>query len=300
MTLGGFTSPQARVAYDAAYDRGFAALPAPAEERDVATAFGTARVYRFGEPGPAPMVLLPGRAGTTIMWEPNLPAFIARGPVYALDLIGEPGRSEQTAPIRDADDQAAWLDTVLATLGLRDVHLVGYSFGGWLAANLAVRAPDRLASLTLIDPVRTFATFPVSLLVRTALALVPGIRRWSRPAFLAWISGGAEVAEDDPVATVIDEGMRTYRIALPTPLLFTDAQLRGLTVPVLALIAARSVIHDGRRAAARARELLPDARVELWPAATHAIAGESAAEVNARVLEFLAELEQRRESPERA
>ncbi|MEU0467326.1 alpha/beta hydrolase [Amycolatopsis sp. NPDC006131] len=211
-------------------------------------------------------------------------------------LIGEPGRSEQTAPIRDADDQAAGLGTVLATLGLRDVHLVGYSFGGWLAADLAVRAPARLASLPLIDPVRTFAPFPVPLLVRTALTLVPGIRRWARPAFLAWISGGAEVAEDDPVATVIDEGMRTYRIALPTPALFTDARLRGLTVPVLALIAARSVIHDRRRAATRARELLPDARVELWPRAS---AGESADEVNARVLEFLAELEQRRESPER-
>jgi pimeloyl-ACP methyl ester carboxylesterase len=295
MMLGGFTSPQARVEYDTAYDRGFTTLPAPTEQRDVPTAFGTARVYRFGEPGPAPVVLLPGRAGTTIMWEPNLPAFVERGPVYALDLIGEPGRSEQTAPIRNADDQAEWIDTVLTTLALRDVHLVGYSFGGWLAANLAVRAPGRLASLTLIDPVQTFARFPIPLLVRTALTLVPGIRRWARPSFLAWVSDGAEVASDDPVATVIDEGMRTYRIALPTPGLFTDAQLRGMTVPVLALIAGRSVMHNGERAATRARELLPDVRVELWPAATHAIAGESAAQVNACVREFLAEIEQRRD-----
>lgn len=291
MTLGGFTSPQARVEYDTAYDRGFAALPVPAEQRDVPTAFGTARVYRFGEPGPIPVVLLPGRAGTTIMWEPNLPALVTRGPVYALDLIGEPGRSEQTAPIRNAEDQAAWLDTVFTALALRKVHLVGYSFGGWLAANLAVRAPDRLASLTLIDPVQTFGRFPIPLLLRTALTLVPGIRRWARPSFMAWISDGAEVTEDDPVATVIDAGMRTYRIALPTPVLFTDAQLRGVTVPVLALIAGRSVIHDGRRAASCARELLPNAQVELWPAATHAIAGESATEVNARVLEFLAEID---------
>ncbi|WP_306364062.1 alpha/beta fold hydrolase [Nocardia sp. CC227C] len=291
MTLGGFTSPQARGEYDSVYDRGFSALPAVTEQRDVPTAFGTARVYRFGEPGPAPMVLLPGRAGTTIMWEPNLPAFVTRGPVYALDLIGEPGRSVQTAPIRNAEDQAAWLDTVFTTLALRDVHLIGYSFGGWLAANLAVRAPDRIASLTLIDPVQTFARFPIPLLVRSALNLVPGIRRWARPSFLAWIAGGAEVAEADPVATVIDEGMRTYRIALPTPVLLSDAQLRGMTVPVLALIAGRSVIHDGQRAATRASDLLPDARVELWPTATHAIAGESAAEVNARVLEFLAEIE---------
>ncbi|WP_307849779.1 alpha/beta fold hydrolase [Qaidamihabitans albus] len=248
-------------------------------------------MYRFGKPGPTPLVLLPGRAGAVVMWEPNLAAFAADRPVYAFDLIGEPGRSEQTAPIRGAADQAAWLDTVLGVLELPAVHLLGYSFGGWLATNLAVRAPRRLASLTLIDPVQTFARFPLALLARTALALIPGISRWGRPAFLRWISGDAESLTADPVAGAINEGMRTYRIALPTPTQFTDAQLRSIDVPVLALIAGRSVMHDARRAVARARELLPDVRAELWPAATHSIAGESAAEVNARVLAFLAEVE---------
>ncbi|MGI5199043.1 alpha/beta fold hydrolase [Streptomyces sp. CA-288835] len=293
MALGRFVSPQARLEYDAAYDRAFAALPEPTGQHDIVTEFGTARVYRFGEPGPAPVMLLPGRAGTAVMWEPNLAAFAAHRPVYAVDLIGEPGRSEQTAPIRGAADQAAWLTTVLDTLQPRQVHLVGYSFGGWLAANLAVRAPQRLASVTLIDPVQTFARFPLALLARSTLTLIPGIRRWARPSFLRWISDNAEVAADDPVATLIDEGMRTFRFALPTPTVFTGAQLRSLTVPVLTLIAGRSVMHDARRAAARARALLPDVRAELWPSATHAIAGEAATEVNTRVLEFLAEIEQR-------
>ena len=295
MALGRFVSPQAHLEYDAAYDRAFTALPEPAGQHDIATDFGTARVYRFGEPGPTPVVLLPGRAGTAVMWRPNLAALAARGPVFAVDLIGEPGRSEQTAPIRGAADQAAWLSTVLDTLEPRPVHLIGYSFGGWLAANLAVRAPQRLVSLTLIDPVQTFARFPLDLLVRSALTLIPGIRRWTRPSFLRWISGSTEVTADDPVATVIDEGMRTYRITLPTPTAFTDAQLRSLTVPVLTLIAGRSVMHDAHRAVARARDLLPDVRAELWPSATHAIAGEAATEVNARVLEFLTEIQQRGE-----
>lgn len=283
----GFHSPQARAEYEVAYDKAFAALPAPADQRDVRTAWGSARVYRFGEPGPRPLVLLPGRAGTSIMWQPNLAALAAEHPVWTVDLIGEPGRSEQTAPIRDAADQAAWLDAVLQSLDLRNVHLVGYSFGGWLAANLAIRAPGRLASLALIDPVHTFGRLPVQLLVRTTLTLLPGLRRWTRPSFLNWISGGAEVTDDDPVATVIDEGMRTFTITLPNPGLFSDEQLRSIRLPVLALIGGRSVIHDGRKAAARATALLPDARVELWPDATHAIAGESADAVNARLLEFL-------------
>ncbi|MFI9453651.1 alpha/beta fold hydrolase [Amycolatopsis sp. NPDC052450] len=288
MKVGGFASSEARAEYEVVYERGLAALPAPAGIHDVETAFGVARVYRFGQPGGTPIVLLPGRAGTAVMWEPNLTALLGHGEVYAVDLIGEPGRSEQTAPIRDGVDQAAWLSTVLAELDLAAVHLIGYSFGGWLAANLAARAPERLRSLTLIDPVLTFGGLTAGLVVRATLTAIPGINRWARPSFLHWISGGAEVDTTDPVARVIDEGMRTYRIALPSPRLITDAQLRSLRMPVLALIAGRSVIHHPDRAAARARELLPRGQVELWPSATHAIAGEAADEVNARILAFLA------------
>ncbi|RSN61134.1 alpha/beta hydrolase [Amycolatopsis sp. WAC 04182] len=291
MKVGGFASPEARAEYEAVYERGMAALPAPTGIHDIRTAFGVARVYRFGQPGATPIVLLPGRAGTAVMWEPNLTALLGHGEVFAVDLIGEAGRSEQTAPIRDGADQAAWLSTVLAELDLPSVHLIGYSFGGWLAANLAVRAPERLKSLTVIDPVLTFGGLTAGLVVRATLTAIPGINRWARPSFLDWISGGAEVDATDPVARVIDEGMRTYRIALPSPRLFTDEQLRSLRMPVLALIAGRSVIHHPERAAARAREFLSRGQVELWPSATHAIAGESAPEVNARVLKFLAECE---------
>ncbi|MFC3454271.1 alpha/beta fold hydrolase [Amycolatopsis speibonae] len=289
MKVGGFASSEARAEYEVVYERGLAALPPPAGIHDIQTAFGVARVYRFGRPGGPPVVLLPGRAGTAVMWEPNLEALLPHGEVYAVDLIGEPGRSEQTVPIRDGADQAAWLSTVLTELGLAEVHLVGYSFGGWLAANLAARAPERLRSLTLIDPVLTFGGLTAGLVVRATLSAVPGVSRWARPSFLRWISGGAEVDAADPVARVIDEGMRTYRIALPAPRLITDVQLRSLRMPVLALVAGRSVIHHPERAAARARELLPQGQVELWPSATHAIAGEAAAEVNARVLAFLAD-----------
>ena len=60
----------------------------------------------------------------------------------------------------------------------------------------------------------------------------------------------------------------------PVPTRFTASQLRALDVPVLARIAGRSVIHDAKRAAETARNLLPRGQVELWPDASHAINGE--------------------------
>ncbi|MFI9810932.1 alpha/beta fold hydrolase [Saccharothrix variisporea] len=292
MSVGTFASPRARTEFDAAYEAGMRALPAPADTRDVPTDFGTVRVYRFGPARGAPIVLLPGRSGTTVMWLPNLAAFAEHHPVYALDLLGEPGRSEQTAPIRDAADQAVWLGTVLAALDLDGVHLVGVSIGGWHACNLAVRVPDRLASVSLVDPANTLGRMPAKLVLRAALAGLPLVSRWGRPAFLSWIAGGATVPKDDPATAVLDAGMRGYRMRLPVPEYFTDDQLRSIRVPVLALIAGRSAIHHPEAALTRARTLIPHVHAELWPTATHAISGSHATEVNAAVLRFITEVQE--------
>ena len=51
-----------------------ARLPAPTGTKVVPTDFGRVYVYRCGEAAGVPLLLLPGRAGSTTMWEPQLPA----------------------------------------------------------------------------------------------------------------------------------------------------------------------------------------------------------------------------------
>ncbi|WP_337999694.1 alpha/beta fold hydrolase [Streptomyces murinus] len=57
----------------------------------------------------------------------------------------------QRAALHEPEHAARWLDETLAGLGLDRVHLVGGSYGGWLALNQAHRRRDRLASVTLLD-----------------------------------------------------------------------------------------------------------------------------------------------------
>ncbi|GAA0636946.1 alpha/beta hydrolase [Kutzneria viridogrisea] len=290
MGMGRFVSPAARAEFDAAYRAGMALLPEPTETRDVHTGFGTVRVYQFGSAEAAPLVLLPGRASTSVIWQPNLAGLTARHPVYTVEPLGEPGRSEQTAPLRGGADQAAWLGETLAGLGLDRAHLVGHSIGGWLAANLAARDSSRLASVSLLDPMYTLGRFPAQLLLRTALAALPVVSRWGRPSFQTWVNGGVPAPPDDPLAAVIDAGMRTYRMAMAVPEYPTDAHLRSIDIPALVLVAGRSVMHHPRAAYTRARALIPGVQAELWPTATHSLPAESPEEVNARLLRFIAEM----------
>jgi pimeloyl-ACP methyl ester carboxylesterase len=250
-----------------------AGLPAFSELIDVPTSFGTVRAYRFDGPGP-PVVLLPGRNASTPMFAVNLPTLIERRTVYCIDLLGEAGLSVQHRPVNDSDDEAQWLDEALGGLGLKRAHLLGVSIGGWTAVNYAARRPGRAASLALLDPVMTFSPIPLKAVLVSPALFLPGVPGVLRRRVLSWISGGADV-DDSPVeAALISAGSKDFvlRKAMPKPI--TDEQLRSLSLPVLALIAGRSVMHNADRAAARARKLLPQGQVELWADASHAINGE--------------------------
>ena len=292
--VGRFRSDAARAHFLAAYRGAEAELPPADESADVSTAFGTVRVYRFTGGGAGrPVVLLPGRNASTPMWAANLPGLLARRTVYAVDLLGEPGMSVQDRPLRGPDDQARWFDEVLSGLELESAHLMGVSFGGWTATNHAVRRPGRAASLVLLDPVLTFAPVPVRTMLAVAPMGVPVTPPSVRRRVLRWLAGGADVDEGIPVAALIAAGAADYLLRQPLPRRFTGDELRTLTIPVLAVIAGRSVIHDAHLAARRARELLAHGQVELWREASHAINGEFCDEIAARSHRFWDEVDRR-------
>ncbi|MDV3127430.1 alpha/beta hydrolase [Mycobacterium sp. 21AC1] len=289
--LGAFVSDAAFEHFLGTYRNGMATLPA-FEHFDVPTSFGTVRTYRFGGPDTGvPVVMLPGRNASTPMYRTNLGSLLAQRTVYCVDLLGEAGLSVQHTAIGGPPDQAQWLDEALAGLELGRAHLLGVSMGGWTAANCAVHRPERIASLTLLDPVFTFVRIPVKAILASVALFAPGVPENWRRRVLSWISGGSDVDSAEPEAALISAGSKDFVLRTPMPKLFTDEQLRSLDVPVLALIAGRSVMLDPARAVARARELLPRGQVELWPDASHAINGEYPDKIAQRAARFWAEVD---------
>jgi pimeloyl-ACP methyl ester carboxylesterase len=284
--VGHFKSERARAHFLSVYQAAMAQLPPVSESTDVPTSFGTVRAYRFDGPsaGP-PVVLLPGRNASTPMWRVNIPALLEHRTVVGIDLMGEAGMSLQDKPITGPDDEAQWLDDTLVGLGLDRVHVLGVSIGGWTAVNYAVRRPGRAASLALLDPVMTFAPIPVKALLVSAGMFLPVPEPLQRRVF-SWIAGGADVDKSLPEAALISAGSTDFALRKAKPRSFTDDELRSLDIPMLALIAGRSVMLDAARAVSSARSLLPRGQVELWADASHAINGEYPAEIAQRAGAF--------------
>jgi pimeloyl-ACP methyl ester carboxylesterase len=114
-------------------------------------------VVHYELAGPAdgvPVVLVHGFSVPAYIWDSTAPALAAAGfRVLRYDLYGR-GWSDRP----DVAYTAALFDRQLAalldTLGVRGpAHVVGLSMGGWVGATFAGNHPERVRSLTLVDPV---------------------------------------------------------------------------------------------------------------------------------------------------
>lgn len=288
--VGRYVSDTLRDRYFAACDAVYALGATSTAEGDVETSFGTTHVYRYEPADPAarsrtPVVLVHGSGSCSAMWYPNTPALSAARPVYAIDTPGDPGRSVQRAPLHQPERAAEWLDETLAALDLDRVHLVGSSYGGWLAVNQAHRRPGRLASVTLLDPgglekvgLRFFAWIFVSLFATSAPKAL-------RPRLAAWLEQPVLVVPE--LRAMIRAGVRAHRIRRPAPLPLADAELSTIRTPLYLVLGKRSLLVHPKRQLERVPRLIPGARAEIITGTGHGPQIDHADEVNRRMLRFM-------------
>ncbi|MGH3287327.1 MAG: alpha/beta fold hydrolase, partial [Streptosporangiaceae bacterium] len=238
---GSWVSDAAREKFMAAYDRAFALWPQPVEEFDIETATATTRVHAYRpHPDGAPVVLLTGAGGNAAAWYPHVAALAKDGPVYGIDMPGDANPSVPRALMTPPASCAAWLDELLGKLSDRPAHLVGFSYGGWVAMNQANRAPGRVASITLLDPAgltKLDARFWwwLSISGLATLTPMPLRRRLAR-----WLDNPAMLQPE--LMTLMWAAIRGYRMEPKFPGVLTDDELRAIDVPVLLITGARSAL----------------------------------------------------------
>lgn len=97
------------------------------------------------------VVFVHGNPGPLDDWEFALPQVASFARVVAMDLPGF-GRADRPRGFSySLEAYARYLAELLDQLGIRRVHLVAHDFGGLWGASWALRRPEALASLTLID-----------------------------------------------------------------------------------------------------------------------------------------------------
>ncbi|GGM54974.1 Ndr family protein [Dactylosporangium sucinum] len=243
--------------------------PVPSEQLRVPTGQGETFVVACGPAGAPPLVLLHGAIANSASWMGDAAGLSERFRVYAVDVIGEAGLSAPARPPLASDAYAAWLDDVLDGLGVDRAAFAGISLGGWLALDYAIRRPDRVDRLVVLNPGGVGRQRWGAVLL--SVVLLP-FGRWGRRVAVGRALGAALPGPFMDYFLRLQAAFRPRREVLPV---FGDAALRGIRAPLLAVLGGRDALLDAAGTRRRLEALVPHATVRFLPGAGHAVTGQT-------------------------
>lgn len=227
------------------------------------------------------------------------PALAGRYRFVTYHRRGYVGSSPPPAPLT-IEQQAADCRELLHHLGVARAHVVGHSYGGSIALQLALEAPHIVHTLTLLEPalmVGTSAQTYQEALARNVRRYLEGDAEGTVDEFLRARFGAGYRAYLDRVLpgafgqAVADAGT-TFNLELSALLEwhFTESEAKRITQPVLAVLGGESDILWPRFGETNQLLLawLPHAERFVLPGATHALQMQNPRDMAQALAHFLA------------
>jgi pimeloyl-ACP methyl ester carboxylesterase len=166
---------------------------------------------------------------------------------------------------------------IAALMGLvaNPVHLVGHSFGGMIMARVAADAPERVRSLTLIEPVLFHLLAPAGKVkeheeIRAVADRAIQFAEAGNPEEAArgfieyWVRPGAYDAMEARIRELVTNGMAKLRVEFPT-----GFEERGASVQALSALSMPIQLIGGTNTTRAARAVM-DVLRGIWPEAQFA------------------------------
>jgi 3-oxoadipate enol-lactonase len=224
-------------------------------------------------------------------WDRQIEALTDRYRVVAVDL---PGHGLSSVPRHDgsisrlAEDVAGIIDDT----GAGAAHIVGHSFGGMIAQELAISFPDSVRSLTLIATAATFADERRAFMRDHAASVREDGMATVVPLLPSWVASTTAQRRPDLIDRL------TKSIQAMDPAVYASAweqiaaldivgRLPTLTSPTLVLAGSEDTNTPVADAAILAREIRR-AKLVVLPDAAHMVPLDAAAHLNSELLAFLA------------
>ncbi|MFB0919437.1 MAG: alpha/beta hydrolase [Oscillospiraceae bacterium] len=227
------------------------------------TSFGQTFLLTAGAESNPPVILLHGSCSNSAFWFPEIMALSKSFRVYAVDIIGEAGNSEEYRPDLISDAFAIWMKDVLTALGIKKTVLIGNSLGGWMALKFATAYPECVSRIVLIASAG---------LAEIHMQFLRDVEQTRQADGTAPVNSGIIGEQSIPkeVLDFMNLIVESYNPIQDLPV-YTDEQLQRLNMPVLFIDGENDVIIDSEESAQRLLRLIPSAVIRLLPNCGHVV-----------------------------
>lgn len=238
----------------------------PYEKLMVNTSYGETFIIGMGKKELPPLVLLHGSGMNSAMWIKEMDEYSQTHRVYAVDMPGEPGKSDERQLPFESDDFSNWLNEVFNALSIDRASIVGISLGAWLGTKFAIKYSDKVDKLVLLCPAG-IGTQKKSFIFKFLFYSLLGEKGIDKLYY--------KINGDKPIPDImlsyqklIAKHFNFRRVIIP---IFSDSELKNLTMPVALFVGGKDVMLHSEKTANRLGLLLNHAEINFIQEEGHSI-----------------------------
>lgn len=236
------------------------------EEIYVDTGYGKTFIIASGKEDLPPLILLHGSGMNSVMWIKEMEKYSNNHRVYAVDMIGEPGKSNEIQLPLVGDDFANWLNDIFEALSIQKASIVGISLGAWLGAKFSIKYSQKVNKLVLLCPAG-IGSQKKSFAFKAIFYMLFGEKGIDKLYY--------KINGNKPIPQVMLNYQKLiakhFNFRKETIPLFSDDELIKLTMPIALFAGEKDIMLHSKKTAKRLESLLGHANINLIPNEGHSI-----------------------------
>ena len=252
------------------YDSQLARLKNPWKDVYVDSSFGRTHIVETGNLSGETLLVFHGGNATTAY---NLLAcdFIMKDfHIYAVDMVGHPGKSAETSLPAKGYDYGKWVSEVIDGLKVDKISLFGGSFGAGVIAKTMCVCPEKIKRVVLYVPSgikNAPAINSASMMLPMIAYWVTGKDKWLKKCMLPMAITEDNITDDIYETAKLSIDHINVKTGMPSDV---DAELmKKCNAPTLVMAAEKDCLFPGKGVIERAKSIIPNCETYLLEGRGH-------------------------------
>jgi len=246
----------------ALYDQKLKELSITYKSLYIDTTWGKTHVIMTGDSSNPPLILVHGANGCAPVALECYPNLSSKFQVFAIDVIAQPNKSEETRISMKDDSYGKWLNEIIDKLAISKVTLVGFSFGGLIILKTLAHNSENIKEAFLAFPAYIVNGNPLKALFKIFIPM----RRYMKSQKMKYVEKflSAFFTERDEFAILfMSKVLLHFNLDFtPVPTLSKE-EANKIKTPITLIAAKNDIMFPGTKMIKRAKKLLPSLKQTL-------------------------------------
>ncbi|WP_147678700.1 alpha/beta fold hydrolase [Algibacter pacificus] len=225
-------------------------------EQLVETKFGKTNIIKVGNTNLPPLVLIHGTGGCAPQILDSFPNLASKYSVYAIDVLAQPNKSAENRLDMKSLDYGKWLIEVVIKLRLKDVTLVGFSFGGFISLKALEFNETPIRRVFLIAPVYIVNGNPLVGLFKMFLPLKKFIKT-NNQKHIKKVMNVLFSEYDDFALTYMSTTFQNCNMDFSPLPIISIGSANNIKTPISIFAAEKDIMFPGKKMIRRTEKLFP-------------------------------------------